>query len=469
VNEPSPLRPRQREPILPDRVDLKTTTGRLVLTDVTHGRNMAGVKPGEIKQLLVLEELPQPYSNNDRQGLTRALTVRRVLGTVPVESDGSAYMEVPAMRSLYFVALDERQRAVKFMQSFVTVMPGETIGCVGCHEYRTESGLNRSERAAMLRPPSRPQRPEGVPDVFHFPRDIQPILDRHCVTCHGFDSDKPPAAGVALSGDRAIGEFTHAYRAMFARRQIAFDSGGLGNKPPRSLGTGASLLMSKIDGSHHEVKLSPEERRLIHWWVDADAHFAGTAAWNAKDWHPLAGELSDASVKSVFERRHCSSCHPVGMDDKGHSKFSMTGIYDLTRPEKSRVLQAPLARGAGGWDVCKPAIKKASGKAPATVDPDAPPIFANRNDADYQALLAAIRAVQQRLDKRTTPDMPNYRPDAEYVREMKRYGILPPTFDLSKDPIDVFETDRAYWRSFWPRQAGDASGSPTAAQEGIKP
>jgi hypothetical protein len=94
----------------------------------------------------------------------------------------------------------------------------------------------------------------------------------------------------------------------------------------------------------------------------------------------------------------------------------------------------------------------------------------NDADAAQATQRRAVKvAVQQRLDKRTTPDMPNYRPDAQYVREMKRYGILPPTFDLSKDPIDVFETDRAYWRSFWPRQAGDASGSPTAAQEGIKP
>ena len=31
---------------------------------------------------------------------------------------------------------------------------------------------------------------------------------------------------------------------------------------------------------------------------------------------------------------------------------------------------------------------------------------------------------------------------------MKRYGILPPDHDPNT-PIDPYETDRAYWKSFW--------------------
>jgi hypothetical protein len=70
---------------------------------------MEGVKRGEIKKLLVLETLPAPihYSGGMEpisQGGTFIL--ERIVGTVPVEADGSAYMEVPAMRSLFFVALD---------------------------------------------------------------------------------------------------------------------------------------------------------------------------------------------------------------------------------------------------------------------------------------------------------------------------------------------------------------------------
>ena len=43
-----------------------------------------------------------------------------------MESDGSAYFEAPAMRSLFFVALDDQNMSVKRMQSFTTLMPGET-------------------------------------------------------------------------------------------------------------------------------------------------------------------------------------------------------------------------------------------------------------------------------------------------------------------------------------------------------
>lgn len=46
--------------------------------------------------------------------------------------------------------------------------------------------------------------------------------------------------------------------------------------------------------------------------------------------------------------------------------------------------------------------------------------------------------------------VPDFRPRDEYIREMQRFGFLPP--DLGPDdPIDVYETDRRYWESFWVR------------------
>ena len=102
-NEPRPVRPRPREPVVAPRVDLEKPTGRLVLNDVYHGRNMQGVRRGEIKKLLVLEQLPKPINfSGGMWPITAGGTfyaVARILGTVPVEPDGSAYMELPAMRS----------------------------------------------------------------------------------------------------------------------------------------------------------------------------------------------------------------------------------------------------------------------------------------------------------------------------------------------------------------------------------
>jgi hypothetical protein len=219
-HEPRPLAPRSRERLIAPRVNLSQATGRLVLMDATAGRNMAGVKPGEIRKLLVLESLPKPINYTggmDPLSYGGTFTLERVVGTVPVEPDGSAYFEAPALRSLFFVALDEHNLSVKRMQSFCTVQPGETIGCVGCHESRSQAppvppfdpsdGSDRFDRShrssgplALLRPPSRIEPIEGCPDVFDFPRDIQPVLDKLCVACHDYVA-RPSGAEILRVGD----------------------------------------------------------------------------------------------------------------------------------------------------------------------------------------------------------------------------------------------------------------------------
>ncbi|MBM3335581.1 PD40 domain-containing protein, partial [Candidatus Sumerlaeota bacterium] len=107
VHEPRPLTKRQREKIIPDRVRWDQPTGRMVLANVYDGRNMAGVQHGDIKKLLVLEVLPKQVNFSGGPDLLTWLgtfSLERVLGTVPVEEDGSAYFEVPANRPVFFVA-----------------------------------------------------------------------------------------------------------------------------------------------------------------------------------------------------------------------------------------------------------------------------------------------------------------------------------------------------------------------------
>jgi hypothetical protein len=154
LHEPVPVVRRNREPRLTDRTDPAAASGTLILSDITHGRNMEGVAPGEIKRLLVLEQLPGPFHNSpgfDGISLWGTFTLTRILGTVPVEADGSACFNAPALRSLFFVALDEHDLSVKRMQSFLTLQPGETISCVGCHEPRTSAPpLPRRSRLLAL-------------------------------------------------------------------------------------------------------------------------------------------------------------------------------------------------------------------------------------------------------------------------------------------------------------------------------
>jgi hypothetical protein len=470
VHDPRVIRPRPREREIPPRIDLQKTTGQFVLADVYRGRDMEmeGVKPGSIKKLLVLEDLPKPISYFSLPGMISmdgTHTLRRVLGTVPVEADGSASFEAPALRALYFVALDEKGLAVKRMQSYTMVMPGETQGCVGCHESRTTTaGLKGSGTLmALKRPPSRIKPAAGVPQVFDYPRDIQPIWDKHCVTCH---SAEKPSGRVVLSGDRNEW-FTQSYYALFAYNQISDMMGRylteFRNHRPYGFGTGASPLMQKIDGSHYDVKLTKREHDTVRLWVEASAYFAGTYALYNHSENAVAGalvnnykvEIGKPLDRIVYNR--CLWCHdsPASMGrrvqkGKMNQPKHCWNLYNLSHPEKSMILRAPLAEDAGGYGWCKDNYGR-------------PAVFRNTKDPDYQAILRAIRAAKARQKKEGRYDMPGFRPNKHYVRWMKRFGILPESFDLAKDPINPYETDKAYWRSLWHQPAVDrVSIVPTA-------
>jgi hypothetical protein len=114
-------------------------------------------------------------------------------------------------------------------------------------------------------------------------------------------------------------------------------------------------------------------------------------------------------------------------------------VFNLTRPEKSMLLLAPLAETAGGWGMCKT---------------NSAPVFADKNDADYQKLLAMCVAGRDRLNEIKRFDMPDFRPRRDWVREMKRYGILPPSLDPDKDKLDVYAIERRYWDALWKHGLG---------------
>ncbi len=472
--EPRAIISRPRERIIPSRLDLESPTGRLVLADVTNGRNMEGVEPGDVKKLLVLESLAKPVNFNmpghptfqisHMEPLTIGGTfcLARVLGTVPVEPDGSAYIELPAMRSLFFVALDENDLSIKRMQSFVTVQPGETTSCSGCHEQRTSTpdwqkgtgpisaqhppgrsgklDLSPFSRSllALQRPPRRIEPFADIPDVPDFPRDIQPILDRHCVECHNPDQRD---GDVDLCGDHTP-VYSTSYWTIVKRRLISDARNGHGNRPPRSIGSSASQLLDYIDGSHHDVKLTPLERMTLILWIETGATYPGT----------YASYLSGiAPVKFPVETmiRRCGSCH--GVKANSHPRLAWEGsdirpwarlplkfadadpassLCNLTRPEKSYLLRAPLSRDAGGYGLC------------------AESVFADTKDADYQAVLSAIQAAADHLAEIKRFDMPGFRPNEHYFREMKHFGIIPAS-QSPDDPVDVYSLDQAFWASAW--------------------
>lgn len=142
TQDPRPILKRPREKVLADRVDPAEPTGTHILMDVYNSQNMEGVKRGDIKKLLIVETLPKAVNfsgGQDTLSWLGSFNLERILGTVPVEPDGSANFELPANRPVFYVVLDENDLSVKRMQSFTCVMPGETMTCLGCHENRQRS------------------------------------------------------------------------------------------------------------------------------------------------------------------------------------------------------------------------------------------------------------------------------------------------------------------------------------------
>ena len=464
LHEPRPLMPRRREPVISDKTDLSQANGTFSLENVYEGRHMAGVAKGAIQKLLILETLPKPINftgGMDPLSYVGTFTLPRALGTVPVEADGSAHFTVPALRPVFFVALDARGRCVKRMQSFTQLMPGERQGCVGCHEERAGApklyagGMTLAARRA----PSRPDAGGLAFDVPDFPRHVQPVLDRLCVRCHNPDDRQ---GGVDLCGDRGP-MFSMGYYALASRGQVADGRNyAKSNYAPYALGSGGSPLMKKLDGSHHGVAPSPRELAAVALWLDASAPYPGTYAalacgtiggyqQNNQNLENDAEWPATRAAQPVFEAR-CATCHSKAFkplprtlsDENGLSfwmpdmsdprlRFNRHALFNLTRPEKSLFLRAPLAKAAGGLGLCT----NATGA-----------VFASQDDPAYRALLGMIDAGRARLEEIKRFDMPGFRPRPEYLREMKRYGILPETFDIEKDPADPYALDRLYWDSF---------------------
>lgn len=456
-HEPRPLIKRPREPLVAEFTDSRQSTGKFVITDIYRGRNMGGVKRGDIKELLILETLPQPVhfsGGMEPISLGGTFILERIIGKVPIEPDGSAYFEAPALRSLFFVALDQNGYSVKRMQSFTSVMPGETQTCIGCHEQRSDAPVAGGMLPlAATRAPDKITPIPNVPEVFDFSRDIQPILDRHCVECHQPDRME---GGVNLCGDDGP-MYSIAYYTIMSRRLVADGNNQRGNRPPRTIGTSASRLMKLVDEHHAGVSLSPEEWTYLQMWIESGAVYPGTYAAvgsgmigsyfeNRSYRDDLEWESSKRCMEAIDRR--CGGCHAgdkaiarIASEDRGW-QYPRHLMYNLTRPEKSPVLIAPLAKDAGGRGSC-------ISEQAYTENPDGGrAVFPDTKDPDYQTILVYITEAKSYLEKIGRFDMPNYRPRPEYIREMKRYGILPQ--ELPNDvPVDPYQTDRRYWESLW--------------------
>ena len=195
--------------------------------------------------------------------------VRGVIGTVPVEEDGSAHFMVPAQMEVFFQALDENGNAVQSMRSGTYFQPGDNVSCVGCHEPKGQ--ITRSSSVlplAFTRPASVP-----VPDVegsrpANFIDLVQPVLDKHCVECHAKPENKTfSLAGKPLYKKNGAAFYESYYNLMYNGWGF-YDYGSSVRTTPGQFGALKSPLLPLLDNGHYGVNLSEEERHRIALWMD---------------------------------------------------------------------------------------------------------------------------------------------------------------------------------------------------------
>jgi hypothetical protein len=268
---PLPIRPRRRPPAINSYVDPGGRQEGAMLVQNVH-RGLEPNPQGTIRQLRLvgIPVKTHPTMNYPSIGLTRDDPGKFVMGTVPVEADGSAYFRVPSGVAFFLQALDEEGIAVQTMRSATSVQPGQTFSCIGCHEPRNTSPPSENPMALARAPSQITPGPEGS-----WPLDYQalvgPVLEKHCVRCHkpGTDGEK-----FELTPEKSY-ESLVAYGSPSLRDHVLtrYNEG-------RSLaGAGAartSALLQLLRAGHYDVRITRGDLDRLATWMDTYAQRKGS-------------------------------------------------------------------------------------------------------------------------------------------------------------------------------------------------
>ena len=268
-----------RNPSVPAAQARKPATGTLAVVNVYDGLKPWPEKT-KITALRVLQVLPMTVPSGGpphETGLRlpsagdSVVPARYVLGTVPVEEDGSAHFTAPAHMEMFFQALDEQGLAVQSMRSSTYLQAGERLVCQGCHERRHRIAQIPPEvPRAFRRGPSRLEPDVDGSNPFSYPRLVQPVLDRHCVKCHAERADEAPN----LAREPIQRRWYASYHSLAPK--FGFYNYGDGYRTtPGRFGARASKLYELLKKGHYEVELSAEEMHRITLWLDCCSMFYG--------------------------------------------------------------------------------------------------------------------------------------------------------------------------------------------------
>ena len=307
--DPIPVRERP----VPPRLSTKTWQGERSDAE-NHYRATLGVmnvytadmdlEKFAIRRMRIIQVFPQftPLINDPRIGYASESLARMVLGTVPVEEDGSVYCEAPVGKEIYFQLLDEDGRAVHSMRAGTFVHAGEQLTCLGCHEDKWEAPSPSEVPIAFQREPSELEPEVGGVEPVNFYRLAKPVLDEKCASCHSQNWGSGP--------DMSYGSLKN-YAAWwpgpgnpYVNGDIITAKHGGSRTIPGKCGAMASGLLDHLSPDHHDVELTDEEKRRIMLWLDCNANEYGAYTKTSEQ---RRGEL-------VWPKLDCDPENPTGVE-----------------------------------------------------------------------------------------------------------------------------------------------------------
>jgi hypothetical protein len=309
-----PLKPRPRPPAIADRVVWPERKDRLhPKQGVLFSGNVYYGAPAELKDkakyLRVLHIDPKTYtywhkrpyiSTGPVVSAVQSEGVKRILGTVPIEADGSVAFYAPPVKAVHFQLLDEQFRALQTMRSFVGVMPGERRGCLGCHESHSRTPEVRTHATAVTKEPRTITPPPWGEDTVSYPRYVQPVLDKYCGKCHQGKGEARKVLDLTERPSSPV--FTEPYLTLIGRPSwgapyvkpaVPLPGFGIANvlmvegfgtvdpqayltpKPMTHLSYKSRLVELASSGKHYDVKVDPVSLQRLIGWIDAMCPYMG--------------------------------------------------------------------------------------------------------------------------------------------------------------------------------------------------
>ncbi|MDR2170137.1 MAG: SUMF1/EgtB/PvdO family nonheme iron enzyme [Planctomycetaceae bacterium] len=317
--EPTPLLPRKRPPVIPDLTIPEAKEGTMFITDVYHGRGLPDIPRGKAKALRIFSYHFAYWGtgNYTAIGEYSGYDIKRIIGTVPIEDDGSACFKVPANTPIAMHVLDEDGAAIQIMQSWTIAMPGENVSCAGCHE-RTNEVTPAKSTIASRKPPHKIAEWYGKPRPFAFQTEVQPVLSQYCVGCHNDVNKKE--TGILSFVPNGAGDWRRdqAYQSLhpFVRRPGTEND--IATKRPMDFHVSTSELIQRLRRGHYGVKLDREAWERLYTWIDLNAPYRGS-------WESPKNETRRLQLQKLY----------AGIDDNPEEEFrnSLQNKKQIAPPE----------------------------------------------------------------------------------------------------------------------------------------